>query len=154
MVAGVAGLIRSLDPNMAYQDVTRFIDYTADDRGAAGFDTVYGFGRLNAYRAVLAASTGELNLNAASPGETYPSPNPFDPSRGQTVSISVPASLGTNDLKIQIFLPTGERVRELDNSLAWDGKNDDGNTVASGLYIYRVKTSNGDATGKVTVLKR
>jgi len=51
-VSGVAALVWSLFPTMS-RDVLRFhLRDTADDLGAAGFDVFYGYGRINAQRAV------------------------------------------------------------------------------------------------------
>ncbi|MEM2102568.1 MAG: S8 family serine peptidase [Candidatus Bathyarchaeia archaeon] len=51
-VSGVAALVWSRFPNMS-RDVLRFhLRDTADDLGAAGFDVYYGYGRLNAYKAI------------------------------------------------------------------------------------------------------
>jgi hypothetical protein len=35
----------------------------------------------------------------------------------------------------------------------WDGRSDDGNSLASGLYLYRVQTAGGVQTRKMTLLK-
>ncbi len=154
MVAGVAALLRALDPNMSVDDVTRYIDFSATDLGASGFDTSYGFGLLNAGAALLAANHGTLPPAAASPSDTYPIPNPFRPLSNGTVQIILPSNLqNASSKEIKIFNIAGERVRTLTNSILWDGKNDDGNLVATGLYIYYVNTSLGNTIGKVTVLK-
>jgi thermitase len=51
-VAAVAALIWSRFPNMARDQVRAQLRYTADDLGDPGFDEYYGFGRVNARRAV------------------------------------------------------------------------------------------------------
>jgi thermitase len=50
--AGVAALIWSRFPNMTRDQVWAQLQYTADDLGAPGFDIYYGFGRINAKKAV------------------------------------------------------------------------------------------------------
>jgi subtilisin family serine protease len=59
--AGVAALIRALRPDLSEAAVYDLLRQTADDVGAAGFDTLTGWGRLNAARAVSASIPG-LNL--------------------------------------------------------------------------------------------
>jgi thermitase len=54
-VAGVAALVLSVDPDLRSWEVEDILKMTADDLGAAGRDEQFGFGRLNAHRAVLAA---------------------------------------------------------------------------------------------------
>ncbi|MBI2845292.1 MAG: S8 family serine peptidase [Chloroflexi bacterium] len=51
-VAGVAGLIWSQNQLLTHRQVWRILIKTADDLGPAGKDAKYGFGRLNADRAV------------------------------------------------------------------------------------------------------
>ena len=51
-VSGVAALIWSMFPSMTRDQVWAQLQYTADDLGAPGFDVYYGFGRVNARKAV------------------------------------------------------------------------------------------------------
>jgi hypothetical protein len=46
---------------------------------------------------------------------------------------------------------SGELVRTL-NGNTWDGRNDAGLQVATGTYIFLVKTDNGQARGRVAVV--
>jgi Subtilase family/Secretion system C-terminal sorting domain len=48
-VAGVAGLLLSVDPTLTETEVRCRIQQTATDIGTFNFDNFYGFGRLNAY---------------------------------------------------------------------------------------------------------
>jgi len=50
--AGVAALIWSHFPNMTRDNVRARLRYTADDLGDMGFDVYYGYGRVNARKAV------------------------------------------------------------------------------------------------------
>ncbi len=157
LVAGVAALIRSMEPNMSVADVTRHLNFNADDLGAPGYDGGYGFGRLDAYRAIIAVGSGTTyGYNPGFPGETFPEPNPFRPLQSATVKIRVPASIAAAaDKKITFFNISGEEVKTLNcgAECAWDGRGDDGARVASGLYYYRVESSLGNVKGKITVIK-
>jgi len=51
-VAGLAGLILSLNPYLTNVDVKSIIENNADDLGASGFDIYYGYGRINIYNAL------------------------------------------------------------------------------------------------------
>jgi len=51
-VSGVAALIWSQFPSMTRDQVWAQLQYTAEDLGDPGFDVYYGFGRINARRAV------------------------------------------------------------------------------------------------------
>jgi subtilisin family serine protease len=160
MVAGVAGLIRSIAPTLTYTQVTQYLDYFSDDVGPGGFDSSFGFGRLNAFASLDAVrSHTAVPADRASPGKTFPAPNPFNPLTG-TVAFYLPAAFGNQGLEINVIDLSGATIKKLDESCIgadglchWDGKNSDGNYVASGFYLYRAKTSNGGITGKLTVLK-
>jgi flagellar hook assembly protein FlgD len=39
------------------------------------------------------------------------------------------------------------------NEVTWDGRNADGNRVASGVYFYRLTTARGELTRKLLLLK-
>ncbi|RXJ04053.1 peptidase S8 [Anaerobacillus alkaliphilus] len=51
-VAGLAGLIRSINPELSNVEVAEIIRSTANDIGPAGFDPYYGFGEINVVKAL------------------------------------------------------------------------------------------------------
>src|SRR3990170_1678613 len=69
-VAGLAALLLGEDPNLPPTEVTQIIRDTAVDLGPAGFDTSYGYGRIDAE-----ASLSALGLPTPTPTPT-PSPSP------------------------------------------------------------------------------
>jgi subtilisin family serine protease len=154
MVSGVAALIRSINPAMSVDDVTRYIDFFATDLGSPGFDTTFGFGLLNASASLHAVqANAPLTTNPASQNETFSYPNPFNPALGSPATFSIPASLSSDNFRIRIMNMNGERIKTLTNTNTWDGRNDDGLGVASGLYFYYVETAKGHIKGKLTVIK-
>ena len=56
VTAGVAALMLSVKPGLSAQALSSLLTLNADDLGARGSDPVFGYGRLNAYRAVTAAA--------------------------------------------------------------------------------------------------
>lgn len=52
--SGLASLIWSINPNLTPDDIAQILKSTADDKGSAGWDQFFGWGRINAYQAVLA----------------------------------------------------------------------------------------------------
>ena len=83
-------------------------------------------------------------------------PNPFNPST--TISFDLPKR---EAVKLTVFDITGRVVRTLlDKQLAagthhvtWDGKNEAGHPVASGVYLFRLSTPDYRQTVKGTLLK-
>jgi len=57
-VSGLAALIWSVSPSMSNDQVEQTIEETAVDLGSPGRDDVFGYGRIDAYRAVASASQG------------------------------------------------------------------------------------------------
>lgn len=61
-VGGVAALLLALDPQMSVADLETLLRQTADDLGAPGWDPHFGWGRVNAWRAVAAISAQAGNV--------------------------------------------------------------------------------------------
>jgi len=74
-VAGLAGLILSKNPSLSSAEVQSLLTSSADDLGAPGKDPFFGFGRINAFKA-LTSSTG--------PGGSLPPAPPTTPPSGGT----------------------------------------------------------------------
>jgi len=83
-------------------------------------------------------------------------PNPFNPTT--TIDYSIPES---GHVELAIYNLAGQKVRTLVNEtkqaafykVVWDGKNDMGESVASGLYFYRLVSSNFSKIEKMTLIK-
>jgi subtilisin family serine protease len=54
-VAGVAGLLLSLQPDLTPSQVRHYLQAGATDIGKPGYDEYFNFGLLNAYDSLLAA---------------------------------------------------------------------------------------------------
>ncbi|OUC07678.1 hypothetical protein RY27_13445, partial [Litorilinea aerophila] len=52
LVAGLAGLLLSQDPQRQPADLRFLITASADDLGEPGWDPIYGYGRINVARAL------------------------------------------------------------------------------------------------------
>jgi subtilisin family serine protease len=53
IIAGLAGLIYSANPNLTNSQVVNIIINHTDNTGAAGFDPYYGFGKVNLQKALI-----------------------------------------------------------------------------------------------------
>lgn len=93
----------------------------------------------------------ELNLNI---NQNYP--NPFNIST--TIHYAI---LKTQIIQINIFDILGNKVRTLYNGLAsageneikWNGENDQGEVVNSGMYLYNIVTESTSTAGKMILSK-
>ena len=82
IVAGLAALIASANPNLTGDEIQTILKQSADELGAPGWDTSYGWGRVNAARALVSSP--------AVPGDNTPPVVSFlAPTPGGTVSGTV-----------------------------------------------------------------
>jgi hypothetical protein len=84
-------------------------------------------------------------------------PNPFSIDSGGSLTIAMPTNPdGTFD-KVRIFTLSGELVRELpggDVWVKWDGRNEDGNKCAPGVYFYSGRTTEKEnMKGKLVITR-
>ncbi|MCB0303435.1 MAG: T9SS type A sorting domain-containing protein [Calditrichaeota bacterium] len=83
-------------------------------------------------------------------------PNPFNPST--TIRYTLAQS---GKFKLEVFNVLGQRVATLANQfqtagahqVTWDGRNDAGNSVGSGIYFYQLSGNNTTLTQKMILLK-
>jgi serine protease len=54
-VSGTAALMLSVNPGLTPSQIRNILQQTADDKGTPGFDNYYGYGRINAWRALRAS---------------------------------------------------------------------------------------------------
>jgi thermitase len=105
VVAGVAGLVLATKPSLSAASVVSILEQNADDLGSAGFDNYYGYGRVNAYRAVTAAQAA---VSVSPPVVSISSP-----ANGSTVSGTITVS-GTASSSLAIasvqFLVDNQQV--------------------------------------------
>ena len=106
----------------------------------------------------------EQLLAALTPKETalLPNyPNPFNPETWIPYHLAHAA-----DVEVTIYDTTGEVVRHLDlghqpagyytnrsKAAYWDGRNEDGESVASGVYFYQLRAKNYSATRRMVIAK-
>lgn len=99
MVAGVAGLMRSVNPVLSSAQVEDLLEKNADDKGAVGWDEVYGWGRVNAQRAVEAAAAYDTPPTVA-----ITSPADHSIIRGTSVRIAASATDNIGVTKVEFYL--------------------------------------------------
>jgi hypothetical protein len=83
-------------------------------------------------------------------------PNPFNSSTIIEFELPVAAKVA-----IDIYDIVGRRIKTLVNDqmpsgrhfIRWDGTGEDGETVASGVYFYRLRTGNTDLTKRMSLIK-
>ncbi|HBY60979.1 MAG TPA: peptidase S8 [Solibacterales bacterium] len=104
VAAGVAALVLSARPGLSATEVTAILKASADDIGAAGYDTVFGAGRVNAARAVTMALNGSYgSLDSTRPAVSFLSPSASATVAGSiTVSVSASDNVGVTSLSVTL----------------------------------------------------
>jgi hypothetical protein len=105
----------------------------------------------------------EANVSFKDGGEQLPTeyalsqnfPNPFNPST--SFALSLPEA---SDYSVRIFNITGQQVKSFSghleagvHTILWDGRNEQGSSVASGVYFYKAEASGFTETRKMMMLK-
>lgn len=84
-------------------------------------------------------------------------PNPFNPAT--TIRFELPAH---EPVRIELFDATGRRVRRLvqgagfaagDHAVQWDGRNEHGVRVASGVYVCRIEAGAWSASQSIVIVR-
>ncbi len=83
-------------------------------------------------------------------------PNPFNPTT--TISFTLPEEM---DVSLEIFNILGQRILILENrvfeaglqKVIWDGKDDSGGEVVSGVYFYRLQAEGYSENKKMVLIK-
>jgi hypothetical protein len=109
--------------------------------------------------AIYYQTVGIDNSNAALPGEIRLAqnyPNPFN--LETIIGFDLPSH---SAVSLEIYDILGRQIRTLvagkldagHYSITWNGNDESGNAVTSGMYFYRLKTGDTDLTGKMVLLK-
>jgi hypothetical protein len=114
---------------------------------------------LNAFFASINAPTAVPGAGpAAAVGALVAAPNPFNP---RTVLSFVVGESADGPVSVDILDVRGRVVRRLfsgalpagEQSLAWDGRDDDGRSAAAGVYLARVAAGRDAAVSKLVLAK-
>ncbi len=83
-------------------------------------------------------------------------PNPFNPSTSIDYFLSA-----KSQVKVAVYNSVGRQVKQLVNktesagkhTVVWDGTDDNGTHVSTGVYLYRIETENYQESKKMVLLK-
>jgi hypothetical protein len=93
-------------------------------------------------------------------GQNYPNPMRPDKIGTTTISFSVPKDAKNPEIKI--YNVKRQLVRSFScnhpfiqssNSFVWDGKDEKGKPVSSGIYLYKLKTDKAESIRKMLLLR-
>lgn len=98
---------------------------------------------------------GSIYVQLGSPEnleEVFVYPNPCYPERGQLVNfVNLPLGEG---VKINIYTVSGELIRTLSQKSTWNCRNQNGEEVVRGIYIYLITDETGNKRlGKIAIVR-
>jgi len=156
LAAGAAALVLKAHPSATPMEIIAALRATANN--AATPNNLVGWGILNA-----AAAIDYLQANGVGGPAPLPAafsleqnfPNPFNPST--TIRYGLPEG---STVSLKIYDVMGREVRTLlsgyqeaaSYSLVWNGTDNAGGPVSSGVYIYRLTSDRGFSAARSMVL--
>lgn len=99
LTAGVVALMLSANPALQPSQVDSILTSTADDLGTPGRDDYYGYGRINAYRAVSAAKAA-VTADTQPPTVAITSPGGGTVAGIVTVNVSAADNIGVTQVDL------------------------------------------------------
>jgi len=86
-------------------------------------------------------------------------PNPFNPST--IISFAIPNAMANQNVSLKIYSINGELIKTFFEKelpagnyvTRWEGTNETGTAVPSGVYLYKVSVGNNFVTGKMSLVK-
>lgn len=107
-VSGLAALLWSYKPALSAADIRSIIQQTAVDKGTAGFDNYYGWGRINAGAAMTLATS----WSPSTPTPTTPPPTATrTPTKTATPTNTPPPTATPTPTWTPTFTPTASQTR-------------------------------------------
>src|SRR5581483_10295279 len=101
LTAGVYALMLSANPSLAPASLDSILFSSTDDIGSTGYDIYFGYGRINAAKAVSAAK-GTNTADTTSPTSSIASPYSGSKVTG-TVAVNVNASYNIGVTKVELY---------------------------------------------------
>ncbi|HEV2202542.1 MAG TPA: S8 family serine peptidase [Bryobacteraceae bacterium] len=106
LVAGVAGLLFSTNPSLTGQEVMSMLKQSADDLGAPGWDTTFGWGEVDAYGGVKMASTGSSG-GGGKPNVSITTPAPNTTVSGMVTTTASASSSSSTIASVAFLVDNG-----------------------------------------------
>jgi hypothetical protein len=157
LAAGVAALILRAKPDATPKQVADAMRLTASQANAP--DNLMGWGVINAVAAINYITGGSQFPGSFVLGNSYPNPFPTPTNPSTTIGFILAEQ---SEVSLKIFNTLGQEVKTVISDqhtsgafyVPWDGRNNSGKSVASGVYFYvlRAKGSSGKTFADVKKL--
>ena len=149
--SGTADPLRlQFEPSLATRDSTYTLKVEAEDTRGNAVEPYQGSFRVQQAQVIR---------------DVYPYPNPMNTHTTFAFRVEGGRNEALRDFALRIYTLSGRLVRQLEarhldsplrvgwNTLRWDGRDEDGDRVATGVYLYRVRIEGDDQTFRGDVEK-
>lgn len=150
VTAGVVALMMAARPDLSNAQIESLLYATATDRGAAGRDIYYGYGRVNAAAAVSAAvATGNTDTQAPSVSVTSPSGG-LGVSGVVPINVSASDNVGVTRVELRVNGKSVATDTLSPFAFSWDSRTVDNGSASLVAYAFDA-AGNTKASSAVTV---
>ncbi len=153
ITAGVVALMMAANPSLSPATLEKILESTATDLGSAGWDTNYGYGRVNAAAAVQTAMQTQ-NIDSQAPSVSITSPASSNTVAGVT-AVNISASDNVGVTRVALFA-NGQQVAEDNTSpfgFSWDTTTQVDGSATLVAYSYDAAGNQGLSKGVTVTVK-
>ena len=150
LVAGISSLLLAQNPNRTPDDIRSIIRNTAEDQvgntseDIVGYDNYYGYGRINAYQALLQSSLSTDEFATTINLSIFPNP----------ISNFVTISSKTEFKSILIRNILSKEIFKIENSYNLNSLKLDFTNFESGVYIVSILSIEGNLIVSKKIIKK
>ncbi|MEM7342836.1 MAG: S8 family peptidase [Chloroflexota bacterium] len=151
-VAGLIALLQSYDTNLNENDIRSIVEYTVDDLGTAGFDNEFGYGRINAHRALQALTNLQTSPSALSflvddTAATVPAMGAIQLTSSATTNVTWTTSISPAVTWLNVTSPSSGTISTAASPL--NATVETTRPTTYGVYSTTVVISGVDSTGQL-----
>jgi subtilisin family serine protease len=152
LAAAVGALALSANPSLTASQLVSLLEKNTDDLGTPGFDNYFGWGRVNAYKAVTAAK----NL-VSTADTTPPSAAISSPVSGATVSGTVAIqgtatdNVGVTSIALEVDGVTVAAAASSPFSFSWNSATQVNGSHTFTVKVYDAANNSGSASATINV---
>jgi thermitase len=152
IAAGVGALALSANPSLTNAQLVTLLETNSDDLGTPGFDPYYGYGRVNAYKAVLAAKSMISSADTTPPAVSIGAPSSGATVAG-TVSVQGTATdnIGVTKIELDVDGAAVATATSSPFSFSWNSTTVSNSSHSITVKAYDAANNMGSAMATINV---
>ncbi len=150
IAAAVGALALSVNPSLTNAQLVSLLEKNSDDLGAAGFDQYFGYGRVNAYKAVLAAQSMLSSADTTPPTVAIGAPSSGATVAG-TVSVQGTAADNVGVTKIELDVDGAAVATAASSPFSFSWNSASASNGSHSITVKAYDAANNAGSASVTV---